>query len=178
MTSADVDLRPVAEDDWELWRDLRHRVLATDPDAFGSTLALEQAFTERDWRRRVGRGRSFVAWLDDRPVGMGGLVPDEESGGWSVVAMWVDPSARGLGIGRRVLEHLLATVPSEDDVMLWVAEGNRARALYARVGFVATGEVVPLRPGSSVTKARMVRKGSRTRKVLPRPGSDSTRIEP
>ena len=30
-----VDLRPVTEDDWDLWRDLRSRVLVSDPDAFG-----------------------------------------------------------------------------------------------------------------------------------------------
>ncbi len=178
MSASGVELRPVGEEDWQLWRDLRHRVLTTDPDAFGSTLALEQAFTERDWRRRVARGRSFVAWSEGRPVGMGGVVPEEEPGTWSVVAMWVEPSARGQGIGRRVLEHLLASVPPEDDVMLSVADGNPARELYARLGFVATGEVAPMRPGSSATKSRMVRRGSRTRNVLPRPGSDSTRIEP
>ena len=172
-----LDVRAVHEDDWELWRDLRHRVLATDPDSFGSTLAREQAFTEADWRRRVGGGPAFVAWADGRPVGMGALLA-EGPGSWSVVAMWVEPAARGLGIGRRVLEHLLATVPAEDDVRLWVADGNRARELYARVGFRETGEVAPLRPGSSITKSRMERKGSRTRNVLPRPTSDSTRMLP
>ena len=62
-------MRAVTADDWELWRDLRYRALGTDPDAFGSTLAREQALTEADWRHRVGRGGSYVAWVGGRPVG-------------------------------------------------------------------------------------------------------------
>ena len=177
MSRDEVELREVSEEDWELWRDLRRRVLSTDPDAFGSTLEREQRFTEADWRARVGSGRAFVAWLDDRPVGMGGWVP-EESGSSSVVAMWVEPAARGRGIGQRVLERVLATAPPGATVGLWVADGNPARDLYAKAGFVGTGEVAPLRPGSSLTKSRMERRGSRTRKVLPRPSSDSTRMLP
>ena len=172
-----VDLRPVTEDDWELWRDLRSRVLVTDPDAFGSTLEREQAFTQSDWRARVGHGRAFVAWLDGRPVGMGGFVP-EDSGSCSVVAMWVAPESRGLGIGRRLLEQVLDAVPAGREVLLWVADGNPARHLYTRAGFVDTGETAPLRPGSPVTKSRMALRGSRTRKVLPRPTSDSTSMRP
>lgn len=156
MTAEEVELRALGEEDWELWRDLRHRVLATDPDAFGSTLEREQAFTEADWRLRVGVGRSFVAFVDGRPVGMGGLLA-EDSGGWSVVAMWVDPEARGLGIGRRVLEHVVAPVPAGAEVGLWVTDGNPARHLYESAGFVGTGEVAPLRPGSPLTKSRLVR---------------------
>lgn len=177
MTAPVVDIRPVTQDDWALWRDLRGRVLTTDPDAFGSTLEREQAFTEEDWRQRVGRGRAFVAWSEGRPVGMGGFVPDD-AGSCSVVAMWVAPEARGRGIGRLVLERVLAEVPDDVEVLLWVAEGNPARHLYSRTGFVDTGESAPLRPGSAVTKSRMVFRGSRTRKVLPRPTSDSTWMVP
>ena len=153
MTLDKVDLRPVTEEDWELWRDLRYRVLTTDPDAFGSTLAREQAFTESDWRR-LGRGRCYVACVDGRPVGMGGIIP-EESGSCSVVAMWVDPAARGRGIGWLLLEQVLGTVPADGDVVLWVADGNPARRLYESAGFVATGERAPIRPGATLFKSRM-----------------------
>ncbi len=175
--TAEVEVRPVGADDWELWRDLRSRVLVTDPDAFGSTLEREQCFTQSDWQARIGCGRAFVAWLDGQPVGMGGFVP-EESGSCSVVAMWVAPRSRGLGIGRRVLEQVLAAVATDLEVLLWVADGNPARHLYTRAGFVDTGETAPLRPGSPVTRSRMVLRGSRTRKALPRPTSDSTSMRP
>ena len=177
MTAADVAVGQVDEDHWELWRDLRYQVLRSDPDAFGSTLEREQAFTEEDWRQRVGGGRSFVAWLGDRPVGMGGFFAETPGSCW-IVAMWVEPGARGRGIGRLVLESVLAAVPADADVHLWVADGNPARELYAKAGFVDSGEVAPLRPGSSITKSRMTLTGSRTRKVLPTPTSDSTRMLP
>lgn len=176
--AAEVVVRPVDEDQWELWRDLRHQALGTDPDAFGSTLEREQSYTEAEWRRRVGGGRSsVVAWLGERPVGMGGLFEEGPGSCW-VVAMWVEPAARGRGIGRLVLEHLLAAVHADVDVHLWVADGNPARELYAKAGFVDTGEVAPLRPGSSISKSRMTLIGSRTRKVLPTPTSESTRMLP
>lgn len=139
-----ADLRPVTEDDWALWRDLRSRVLVTDPDAFGSTLEREQAFTESDWRARVG-------W---RP----------SPGAWGSAAGCSSRCSTRLRPGREVL--------------LWVADGNPARHLYTRAGLVDTGESAPLRPGSPVTKSRMALGGSRTRKVLPRPTSDSTSMRP
>ncbi len=171
----------VGEDDWELWRDLWGRTLTTDPDAFGSTLRLERGFTEDDWRARLRSGRCFVAWLDGRPVGTGGW-SDHDGGVPSVVAMWVEPSCRGRGVGQAVLDavldSVLASVPAGTDVRLWVVDGNPARSLYTRAGFVDSGEVAPLRPGSSLTKSRMVWSGSRTRKLLPRPTSDSTETLP
>ena len=176
MTPGTVAVHAVTEDDWELWRDLRGRTLGTDPDAFGSTLEREASFTEADWRRRLSSGQAFVAWLDGRPVGMGGVVP-EESGGHAVVAMWVEPAARGRGVGRIVLERVLAAVP-DGEVRLWVADGNPARTLYERAGFVSTGEVAPLRTGSVVMKSRMRWEGNRTRNVAPRPSSEVTSIEP
>ncbi len=154
MTLDRVDLHEVAEDEWELWRDLRLRMLAADPDAFGSTVAREEAFTEADWRRRIGGSPSFVALVDGRPLGTGALV-QEESGSWAVVAMWVDPSARGRGTGRRVLEHLLSVVPADAEVFLWVADDNPARGLYESVGFTSTGERAPIRPGATLQKSRM-----------------------
>jgi GNAT superfamily N-acetyltransferase len=177
MTVGPAELRPVTEDDWNLWRDLRLRVLATDPDAFGSTLERERSFAEADWRHRLRSGLALVASLDGRPVGMGAW-SDHEPGVCSIVAMWVDPRSRGRGIGSQVLTALLATVPAGADVRLWVADGNPARDLYTREGFVASGEVAALRPGSAATKSRMVWTGSRTRKLLPRPTSDSTVMLP
>ena len=50
------------------------------------------------------RGYFLVAWLSGRPVGCGGLRCLGPVG--EIKRMWVDRSARGLGIGRRILEQL------------------------------------------------------------------------
>jgi DNA-binding MarR family transcriptional regulator len=50
------------------------------------------------------RGYFVVAMLGGNPVGCGGLRCYARVG--EIKRMWVDPSARGLGIGRRLLERL------------------------------------------------------------------------
>lgn len=152
MTIAIAEIGP---GDWELLRELRARVLSADPDAFGSTLVEEQQYDEARWRGRLGRGYSIVSFLDEHPVGLGGLF--EVSPGVSmVVSMWVAPEARGRGVGRMILDDVVAAVPPENRVVLWVADGNSsARRLYERAGFVDTGEREPLRPGSPLIKSQM-----------------------
>jgi hypothetical protein len=65
-----VAVRKLGPDDWELFRDIRLRALADAPDAFCSTLADEQAFTEEDWRRRLHG--PIVVIEDPEPVSVGG----------------------------------------------------------------------------------------------------------
>ena len=47
-------VREVTADDWELMRDVRLAALSEAPYAFGSTYAREAAFTEGNWRGRIG----------------------------------------------------------------------------------------------------------------------------
>ena len=150
-------IRVASAEDWATWRALRLRVLSTDPDAFGSTLELEEGYDEAAWRARVDRGRMVLASVGDEYVGLGGSFEDAP-GSRTVVSMWVAPEARGRGIGRAILDHVVADATrSGDVVVLWVTEGNTAaRALYERAGFVRTGAREPLRPGSAVMKDQMV----------------------
>jgi predicted GNAT family acetyltransferase len=137
-------------DDWELFREIRLRSLADSPDAFGSTLEREQAFTEADWRQRVS-GPVYVV-LDPGPVSVGGIFEHDEVG--QVWGMWTDPAHRGRGHAHRILD---AVTPLHDRVQLHVNLANpTARSVYERYGFVGTGEVEPLRPGSEQRMELMV----------------------
>jgi DNA-binding MarR family transcriptional regulator/GNAT superfamily N-acetyltransferase len=53
------------------------------------------------------RGAFLVLRLHGEPVGCGGFKPDE-SGAAYIKRMWVSRSARGLGLGRRILQELEA----------------------------------------------------------------------
>jgi ribosomal protein S18 acetylase RimI-like enzyme len=145
-----TEVRPLGPDDWEVFREIRLRSLADSPDAFGSTLEREQAFSEDDWRRRVA-GPVFVV-LDPEPVAVGGLFEDD--GALHVWGMWTDPAHRGRGHLRRILDALIA--PGTEAVLDVNIDNAAARTAYERYGFVGTGRLEPLRPGAPQRMERMV----------------------
>jgi predicted GNAT family acetyltransferase len=143
-------LRRLGPDDWEDFRDIRLRSLADSPDAFGSTLERELGFTEADWRRRLG-GPVYVV-DDQHPVAVGGIFDND--GTPHVWGMWTDPAHRGRGHARAILDAL---IPPDTRAQLDVNVANGgARTAYERYGFVATGHLEPLRPGSDQRIERMV----------------------
>ena len=151
-----VEVRVLSPDEWPLWRDLRLRSLADAPDAFGSTLAREQAFAEEDWRSRLRTG-AVVAFVDGVPAAMGSGFAVRD--GWlQVVAMWTDPAYRRRGLSLRVLDVVVDRGLAEGRrVVLDVARGNpAARRAYESYGFTPTGESEPLRDGSPVQTDVMV----------------------
>jgi predicted GNAT family acetyltransferase len=136
------EVRRLGPDDWDAFRDIRLRSLADSPDAFGSTLEREQAFSEEDWRQRVS-GPVFVV-DDPDPVSVGGIFDNDGVG--QIWGMWTHPAHRGHGHARRILD---AITPLHPEVQLHVNITNGgARLVYERYGFVGTGQLEPLRPGS------------------------------
>lgn len=148
-----AEVRLLAPDDWQDYRDIRLRALADSPDAFASTLARESTFDEGDWRLRLSQ-RVVVVLTDGEPVSVGGLFVDPDGQAW-LWGMWTDPGHRRRGHARRVMA---AVVPEDRSVRLDVNLANSAaRAAYERYGFVSTGELEPLRPGSGQRVELMVR---------------------
>lgn len=152
-------VREAGPDDWATWRGLRLRALRDSPSAFGSTYERERAFDEAAWRERMRArdGVSVLGWLDGTAVGLGGGFQDLP-GFLHVVAMWTDPAHRGRGVGAAALAALESWASAHDlRLHLDVNVANpRARVLYERCGYVATGETRPLREGSSERVERMV----------------------
>ena len=136
------ELRRLGPDDWETYREIRLAALADSPDAFGSTLERERELGEDDWRRRL-TGPVYVV-EDPRPVAVGGIF--DNAGTPHVCGMWTHPEHRGRGHARRILDALIPPgTPAQLDVNI---TNGGARVAYERYGFVGTGEVEPLRPGS------------------------------
>ncbi|MBF4770050.1 GNAT family N-acetyltransferase [Nocardioides agariphilus] len=140
-------LRRLTSDDWTVLSDVRLRALADSPDAFGSTLEREQTFGEKEWRRRLVRP-VWIVEADGRGVAMAGAFSNE--GVLQVWGMWTDPAHRGRGHARALLDALVGEAVREGRVVgLHVNLANPgARAFYESYGFVGTGELEPLRPGS------------------------------
>lgn len=129
-----VRLQYLTPDDWRRWRDVRARALAADPAAFACSAHQLGAHTpEAQWRDALAHRQVLVAVDEGRDVAMVGLAWGEEP---ELVSMWVAPEARGRGLGRRLVEAVLA-LAGDRPVVLRVMVGNDpACDLYARCGFV------------------------------------------
>ena len=125
-----------------------------DPSSGDARWCLEQYFSELAERFDEGfesgksisadpeemkppHGAFLVARLDERPIGCGALKTVEPRTG-SIKRMWVDRSARGLGLGQRLLEALEAQAAELGYEVLRL-ETNRtlkeAQSLYRRNGY-------------------------------------------
>jgi GNAT superfamily N-acetyltransferase len=106
--------------------------------------------SDEEWRQAVASRLRFVAVANDQVVGMAAGSESNYTGTASLTSLWVDPGARGQGVGDRLVLAVLEWAKSEgfNQVLLWVTEGNsKAESLYLRNGFIRTGTVTtePLR---------------------------------
>ena len=152
-------IRSFAADEWKTYKDLRLGALADSPDAFGSTLAREKDRPDADWCRLASDIASLgdlplVAEILGEPIGLAwGRI---ESSGLDVAnlyQMWVAPNYRGLGVGRMLLEAVIAWAKAANACYLALAVtcgDSPAMRLYVRAGFQPLGGPEPLRPGSEL----------------------------
>jgi GNAT superfamily N-acetyltransferase len=145
-----VRIRQVEPGEWEALRDLRLSALADSPDAFGTTFAEERVVDEARWRGWAtgdgwpGAMATFIADFAGAFVGMAtGHQPDDDLAVAWLFAMWVRPDVRGRGIGRDLVDAVVAWAngrPAVERLVLRVTESNAGAAnLYASCGFVDAG---------------------------------------
>jgi ribosomal protein S18 acetylase RimI-like enzyme len=161
-----IEVRTARPGEWRRVRELRLRALADSPDAFGSTLEHERGHAKREWLRWISGwesavNRMVVAVDGDEWIGMavGSRSGDDERA--HLYAMWVDPHARRTGVGRRLVDAVLAWAGAEGamEIELGVTAINRdAVVFYERLGFADTGERHPLRDGSPLEVVVMRRR--------------------
>jgi GNAT superfamily N-acetyltransferase len=143
-------IRRVGADDWQTFRDIRLAALQTDPEVFGSTFERETAFDEATWRARTQTAAVFLAF-DEHPHGdtavgiVMGRASDEpdDAGAWDLMGMWIAPAARSRGLTPRLISEVVKAAREDgaDRIVLWYSGGNdRAAEVYARFGFVLTGD--------------------------------------
>ena len=158
-----LEVRLLAPKEWLLLKDLRLRALAEAPQAFSTTLAQAQAWTDAEWQARAERfhalppAAAYVALADGHPCGLltcylsedkdvtGGLVAD-------LNAFWVDPAHRGQGVGEALIASVIdwAARQGAPQVQAWVMEDSlRALGFYRKTGFLETGRRQPLVPNTT-----------------------------
>ncbi len=154
MTSA-VSVRAVRAGDEARLRALRLRALADSPEAFAATAEQEAQLPASHWAELTHQSEVadhlaiYVAVNGSDWLGMGaGRWHDRERGIAQLWGMWVDPSARGLRLGERLVADVRgwAAVHGARFLRLGVAtRPGDATAFYERLGFVPTGETRMMR---------------------------------
>lgn len=137
-------------DDVDRVRAARLRALADAPDAFGTTLAEDQARPLPEWRARLesSGAATYLATRDGHDIGMAtGVGVDDTTA--ALCGMWVAGESRGSGAADALVHAVIAWARARGcrRVILEVADENaRAVQFYARMGFEPTGGTGSLPP--------------------------------
>lgn len=148
-----IEIRPIRVEEFERFRTLRLLALRESPDAFGSIESVEALMGLDLWK----------LWCSDRPERRV-LVAVREDGTWvgtasvapyqgkpellGIFAVWVAPAVRRQGVGRRLIEGLLAfgATTERKRARVHVGEPNDpALSLFFFLGFEDTKERYSLR---------------------------------
>ena len=160
-------VRRIAAHEGRAYSARRREALRDAPDAFGSTLAREEAFSDDVWVDRLSAGAESPTELPlivedgKRPIGLAwARIAPEDSDVAALYQVWVDPEYRRHGVGRLVIDTVLdwARAAGVRQLLLSVALGpSSALEFYRRAGFLEIGQPIPLRDGSRLLQQTMRR---------------------
>ena len=144
MDAAQIQIRRLTPADAALYRDIRLEGLRCNPEAFGSTFEAETAKPLTFFSERLGGSAAFGAFQDSELVGIAGLLIREgrkQGHKGLLVGMYVRPSARKAGVGRRLVETIVEFARHRVELIQLsvVSDNEPARRLYERLGFLAYG---------------------------------------
>lgn len=140
-----IEIVQLPVEEWQAYRALRLEALSEAPQAFGSTYLDQVDKLETFWQARLeaaARGEDsclLFARMGERLVGMMGAFRETAGTDMAeIVSVYVSPSARGLGVGARLMEAILETLQrwGVRRARLGVnIEQTAAVRLYQRFGF-------------------------------------------
>ena len=157
-------VRRITEADATLLRDVRLRALQGEPLAFGSTYANEAPRDPSNWEawaRHHASGSdkaTFLALRDGAPVGLVSGMRSDVAQHFGLFSMWVDVDERRSGVGRELVESVVAWIVASGGthLTLWVTQSG-AQAFYGCLGFVDDGRRKPLAHTPEVIEVGMTR---------------------
>lgn len=146
-----LTIEPITVERVKLFKAVRLRALQDSPSAFGSTYAREAQFDDAEWARRAlrwngDRGIGFIAMDGGAACGIAGALLDEDEATAQLVSMWTAPTHRRRGVGRLLVESVVAWAARRgvQTLQLKVTSGNDgAIRFYERLGFSMTGRTEP-----------------------------------
>jgi len=147
MSVAHIEIRRLAQEnaaDAALYRDIRLEALKVNSEAFGSTFEIENAHDLSWFFDRLGSSTVLGAFLDAELVGTVGFAIQQgqkQAHKGMLWGMYVRADARGIGVGRRLVEAALDLARQRVELiqLTVVRENEQARRLYASLGFLDYG---------------------------------------
>jgi RimJ/RimL family protein N-acetyltransferase len=144
VNAAHIEIRRLGSADAAAYRELRLAALKNSPEAFGSTFERESIEPLTWFRGRLGKGPVFGAFRLSELVGTAGFVQREgekEQHKGLLWGMYVRADARNAGIGRRLIEAVIDYARHHVELIQLsvISDNERARRLYAGLGFVEYG---------------------------------------
>ena len=150
-----LEVKPILPQHWPLLKDVRLRALADAPEAFGTTLAEAQAYSDAEWQARARRFSELppavgcLAYLDNIPCGMACAYPSGENPqAAGMTSFWAAPKARGQGVADALVSFIAEWTKAQGLSVLEadvVEDNHRAIAFYKRIEFQATDHSEPFR---------------------------------
>jgi GNAT superfamily N-acetyltransferase len=131
-------------DDVAEYKAMRLEALQTEPGMFGNSYALEAAFTEADWTKRVSSDNSavFGLYYDKELVGITGIIKNAESPEEAYMTQsYIRAAHRGKGLSRMLYDIRLnwAKQKSVNRLIIGHRQSNIiSRSANQRYGFKCT----------------------------------------
>ena len=156
-----IEVRRLEAHEADRLRELRLRALREAPEAFAETYEEALARPAEDWARWAADPSLVivVAINGGEWVGMVACRELEDRRTW-LSALWVDPAARGTGLGARLIDAVADWSRERGATALDLSvttNNEHASALYTSSGFVVTGRVRPLPADPSRTEVFLTR---------------------
>ncbi|HTV67379.1 MAG TPA: GNAT family N-acetyltransferase [Rhizobiaceae bacterium] len=140
-------VRLLTPEDVETFKRIRLEALRLAPEAFASRFDDWEHLPDEEWQRRVTANPVFVAFRDDEPVGIMGLMLQQSSKmahRATIIMVYLRESERGSGAAPALLDALLdhARRTGIRQIELAVtAENPAAERFYARHDFKEIGRI-------------------------------------
>ncbi|WP_417579026.1 GNAT family N-acetyltransferase [Pelagibacterium sp.] len=139
-----LTIRQIGPEDAKAYQTIRLIGLDGDPSSFASDAETERAHPLEWYAQSTKAAAVFLAFADDEPIGMAGLVMSERpktSHIGTIFGVYVRPESRRCGVAADLMDAVIAharTVAKQ--VHLGVAVDNcAALKLYHRLGFQTYG---------------------------------------
>lgn len=142
-------------------RAIRLEALRDTPEAYGSTYEDSLKWSVRRWRKVAKTWNYYLGECGGVVKGMvSGGYNEEQPGTCWLYGMYVAPSERGSGLATQLVDAVATWARADGARQLYLHVNpsvGRARAFYAKVGFVENGETIIMDRDPSITLCTMVK---------------------